>query len=159
VRTFATLSPLPGFLPGYLRPILAGERTGFALTRDALFERFPRRSRQEIVARRGAGDDFGRALLALLDDPSWPHDAALVRCLREPLTALAYDYVAHEQDRRGRPLNPVANFHLGNGATVRQGDVNVPADLRRAACAVVHADGQLRLLVDLVPRRRRDRRR
>jgi len=129
LRTFATLSPIPGFWPEYLRPILAGERTAAALTRDGAIERFPRRSREVIVARRATGDDFGQALVELLDDPSWPHDTALVRCLRGPLTALAYHYVAHEQDRRGRPLNPVANFHLGNGATIRQGDVNLLADL------------------------------
>ena len=50
------------------------------------------------------------------------------RLLKNPLTEIAYFYLTQEKDRRGKPLNPVANFHLGNGATVSLKNVNFAAN-------------------------------
>ena len=47
-----------------------------------------------------------------------------MRLLRQPLTDLTYRYLALEVDARGKPINPVANFHMGNGATLQLSDVN-----------------------------------
>ena len=41
---------------------------------------------------------------------------------------IAYRYLAEETDPTGRPLNPVAGFHLGNGAAVARTNVNFAAN-------------------------------
>ncbi len=48
--------------------------------------------------------------------------------MRRPLTEITYFYLTEEKDGRGRPLNPVANFHLGNGAMVTIRNVNFGAN-------------------------------
>ncbi|HUW38009.1 MAG TPA: malonyl-CoA decarboxylase [Rhodocyclaceae bacterium] len=55
----------------------------------------------------------------------WRHDAKLARRLREPLSRLAARYLL-EARQGDRPHDPVARFHLGNGARVER--VNWLAD-------------------------------
>ncbi|OIQ98730.1 malonyl-CoA decarboxylase (MCD) [mine drainage metagenome] len=55
----------------------------------------------------------------------WRHDAKRARRLREPLSRLAARYLL-EARHNGRPHDPVARFHLGNGARVER--VNWLAD-------------------------------
>ncbi|NOZ79112.1 MAG: malonyl-CoA decarboxylase [Acidobacteria bacterium] len=136
VKTYVTLSPIPGLWPRYLRPILEGRATNFGLTRTQIEEEFPAKSRELIVARAAAR--LGRtpasladALLALLSSSEWFGDPALVRALRKPLTEIAYIHVAKERDARGRPLNPVANFHLSNGAIIPRRMVHFGANTTR----------------------------
>jgi len=132
VKVFATLSPIPGLWPRYLRPILEGEEHGFALTRDAVLEMISDRGREAVLARSAAGGgngiDLDAALVAVLSDPTWIEDRALLRHLRKPLTEIAYTHVAEETDRRGKPLNPVAGFHLGNGATIAKKNISFGAN-------------------------------
>lgn len=132
LTTFATLSPIPGFWPGYLRPILEGRGAGFRLTREAVVERLSGRLRAALVERgRAAGaadDDPALALAGVLATRDWVGDPGLRRLLRRPLLDIAYTYLAEEKDRRGRPLNPVANFHLGNGASVARANLNFAAN-------------------------------
>jgi len=52
----------------------------------------------------------------------------LVRHLKRPLTEIAYIHVAEEKDPSGKPINPVAGFHLGNGATLAKKNVNFAAN-------------------------------
>ncbi len=123
VKTYVTLSPIPGLWPRYLRPILEGKATTFGLTAAQIEEMFSQKSRELIVARAAAiggrtPGSLSSALLTVLSGPSWFDDPALVRALRKPLTEIAYIHIAKERDARGRPLNPVANFHLSNGAVV-----------------------------------------
>ncbi len=40
-----------------------------------------------------------------------------------------YFYINEEKNRPGKPLNPVAAFHLGNGARVRRANVNFGANV------------------------------
>jgi hypothetical protein len=132
VSVFATLSPIPGLWPRYLKPILEGEEHGFALTRDEVLEMLSDRGREAVLARSaeagGDGSDLAGALVAVLSEPTWIEDQSLVRHLRKPLTEIAYLHVAGETDRRGKPLNPVAGFHLGNGATIAKKNVNFGAN-------------------------------
>jgi malonyl-CoA decarboxylase len=46
-------------------------------------------------------------------------DKALVRALREPLLQVAAHYLLHAR-RNDKPVDPVARFHLGNGARVER---------------------------------------
>jgi malonyl-CoA decarboxylase len=41
---------------------------------------------------------------------------------------IAYEYVANEKNLQNKPLDPVANFHLENGATVSLKNINFMAN-------------------------------
>ena len=130
--TFATLSPIPGFWRHYLQPILEGRGEDFQLDRGAIIELLSARARAAVCARQreagGGGDDPASALAAVLAAPDWIADPKLRKLLRRPLIEAAHTYLTAETDARGKPLNPVAGFHLGNGATVARANINFAAN-------------------------------
>jgi malonyl-CoA decarboxylase len=133
IKTFATLSPIPGFWKRYLQPILQGNPVDFALTPQCLEDFFPEKLRSRIPeeVRRTIGlatDGWIQALQAALSHPGWIEHKALVKLLRKPLEEVAFFYLTQEKNKRGRPLNPVTNFHLSNGATVNLSHVNFGAN-------------------------------
>jgi malonyl-CoA decarboxylase len=101
LQRFVTLSPIPGF-----RSWLAGE------LRDGA-PRLNARERELLPA----GPD---RVLARLDDADWAVDEAV----RPALLALCARYLTSPVE--GRVVDPVANFHLSNGARVER--VNWLAD-------------------------------
>ncbi|MEJ2581146.1 MAG: malonyl-CoA decarboxylase family protein [Acidobacteriota bacterium] len=132
LKTYATLSPIPGFWPRYLRPILQGRDEKFAMKRTDVLEVFSDKSREAIAGRyrelRGEGKDFAETVFSVLDRSHWIDDSVFAQHLRKPLSELAFTYIGQEKDPRGRPLNPVAGFHLGNGARVSRNNVNFAAN-------------------------------
>jgi malonyl-CoA decarboxylase len=102
LRGFVTLSPVPGFMTWLRRE--RATRTSSWLA------------------------DGERETLALLDTVDWQNDAATVRTLRPLLSAAVAEYLLRARDRKGRPLDPVARFHLNNGARLERinwlGDVS-----------------------------------
>ncbi|HEY4469644.1 MAG TPA: malonyl-CoA decarboxylase family protein [Stellaceae bacterium] len=111
LKTFATLSPLPAF-----RAWLAAEAEHGPLLLS---------SEAKTVEAISAGIDAAGAddaLLRLLDRPEWVDDARIAAALREPLLRLAARYLLHARAPSGRALDPVAHFHLSNGARVEQLD-------------------------------------
>lgn len=109
--SFVTLSPVPGFM------------------------RWLKREPELPL-----GDDE-RALLAHLDDDNWINDPELVEKLRAVIEPLAAYYFLKAKNPRGKPVDPVARFHLGNGARLEQinwlGDVS-PKGLRESAGVMVN---------------------
>ena len=101
---FATLSPLPGFrkwLDQALdekRALLPAEET--AKLAEALGHPEPATALADAMAR-----------------PEWPADARLSEALREPMAKLCARYLLQEKSGV-QPLDPVAHFHLANGARV-----------------------------------------
>ncbi|MBY4678330.1 malonyl-CoA decarboxylase [Marinobacterium arenosum] len=96
LKQFATLSPIPGF-SRWLKQVedqqlieLLGNDTALPLLRSA----------------QGESD--------------WPSDPARAELLREPLQRLAAHYLARERKSDRRALDPVAHFHLSNGAEIAQ---------------------------------------
>ncbi len=130
--TYSTLSPIPGFWPRYLRPILDGESEAFAIDRDTVVSRIPAKAKKVMINRHrelgGDAEDMATVLVEILSQPKWIDDPVFVRHLRKPLAEIAYTYIAEETDARGKPLNPVAGFHLGNGANVSRGNINFAAN-------------------------------
>ncbi|MFJ2992743.1 malonyl-CoA decarboxylase domain-containing protein [Pandoraea sp. NPDC087047] len=116
LRNFATLSPIPGF-NDWLRqlspPALAevlGPKRGTLLAQEASL----------------ATQASGAQMMAWLQTaPERKSVQALQRALGE---ALAAHYLARES-ARGLPRDPVARFHLGNGARVER--INWHADLSK----------------------------
>jgi len=88
LRTFATLSPIPGF-----------------------------RTWLETHAK---GSDA--PLAAMLAKRSWHRDPAVAEALRGPVMRLCAHYLLDERRSDGRALDPVANFHVSNGARVERID-------------------------------------
>lgn len=90
--TFVTLSPVPGFM----KWLKAG---------------------QDVPI-----NDEDRALIDQLSTPQWLDDAeqaAKLRAIAEPLAA---HYFLKAKTPRGLPVDPVARFHLGNGARLERID-------------------------------------
>ena len=108
LSTFVTLSPVPGFASWLARE---------------------RRSETPLLT----AEDLGA--LAELDQPGWWQDGAAER-LEEPLMRAAATYFISAKGRGGQPLDPVARFHLGNGARLEQ--MNFLADLSEKGLAQSH---------------------
>ena len=94
LKTYATLSPMPGFAR-WLDEMVADDETGLVTP--------------EL-----------RETLQPLSNPRWIDDAEVVRTLEAPLTMLAAHYLVMAKTSDGRPVNPVARFHLGNGARLER---------------------------------------
>jgi len=90
LKTFVTLSPAPRFAAWLVR--LRAEDDGELLTEE------------------------DRALLEMLDDSSWAAHGETQDRLRSLLLPLAAAYYLNAKTANGRPVDPVARFHLGNGA-------------------------------------------
>jgi malonyl-CoA decarboxylase len=115
LKVFATLSPVPGFR-AWLDRQNAAEPEALLLP--------PERAAIEALGDIGAE----RGLPALLDRPDWHEWPQLAAALREPLVRLCARYLLRERAPSGRALDPVAHFHLTNGARVErlnwQGDLS-----------------------------------
>jgi malonyl-CoA decarboxylase len=85
--------------------------------------------------------DEERVLLAHLDQPDWLENPELVTQLRAILEPLAAHYFLKARTSKGRLIDSVARFHLGNGARLERidwlGDVS-PKGLRESAGLMVN---------------------
>jgi malonyl-CoA decarboxylase len=63
--------------------------------------------------------------IELLTQPNWAESDTDTR-LSSWLAEEAAEYLVRARDDNGRPLDPVARFHLGNGARLEQ--ININAD-------------------------------
>lgn len=107
LKTFATLSPIPGLARWAQRH--PEEMTEAFLPAD--------RTR---LAGLGIASTDDAALTAVLEGkPDWQADDKLRTTLREPLLRLAARYLL-EARRGDKPVDAVARFHLGNGARVER---------------------------------------
>jgi malonyl-CoA decarboxylase len=61
-----------------------------------------------------------RTALANLDLPGWWQTAHTREPVREPLLRAAAWYFVHARSKSGNPVDPVARFHLGNGARLER---------------------------------------
>jgi malonyl-CoA decarboxylase len=94
LNTFVTLSPIPGFRRWFERARTSGEL-------DYL-------------------DEEQRELIAGLDDFSWAADKDHGEALRPLMLSVAAHYFLLAKTADGRPVDPVARFHLGNGARIER---------------------------------------
>ncbi len=94
LQTFVTLSPVPGFA-GWLQRERANEASPLL------------------------GPEVRRAL-ALTDRAGWIEKAGAREAVARALQPLAAHYFLHAKSSSGRPLDPVARFHLGNGARLER---------------------------------------
>lgn len=103
LRTFATLSPIPGFRAWLTRHV------------GALLERLDTKRRNELAKALG-GELTAQQLLAAWERPLQLEPKSPVRVM---LMRAAAEYLGRQlQD--GKPVDAVARFHLGNGARVER---------------------------------------
>jgi malonyl-CoA decarboxylase len=111
LENFVTLSPVPGFMP-WLK-----KASDVPVT------------------------DEGRGLLESLERPDWFEDTELATQLRSVVEPLAAYYFLKARTPKGRLIDSVARFHLGNGARLERidwlGDVS-PKGLRESAGIMVN---------------------
>jgi malonyl-CoA decarboxylase len=107
---FVTLSPVPGFAE-WLR-------------------------RERSLDQSAALADDDRSALGPLDTEGWWQDPARAERLREPLIRAAAWYFLRARNRQGLPVDPVARFHLGNGARLER--INWLADTSPRALRQSH---------------------
>jgi malonyl-CoA decarboxylase len=85
--------------------------------------------------------DEERTLLAHLDEPDWFDNADLTSELRAVLEPLAAHYFLKARTSKGRLIDSVARFHIGNGARLERidwlGDLS-PKGLRESAGIMVN---------------------
>ena len=112
LKTFATLSPIPGF-----RKWLENPKTELA-------RHLPAKLGARLLQETGAADL--RDALTALTAASEGEGYARSNLLREVLLRLCARYLAGAGSATG-PVDPVARFHLGNGASIER--VNWMADL------------------------------
>jgi len=115
IRTYATLSPLPHFSRA-----LGDHKNENGFTRDRLSRLLVEYSGDLTAAARQR--DPVEALFALLE-----HPLAHRHVLSEPLRRLAFAYLTRAH-RDGKLYDPVATFHLANGARLER--INVFGNLR-----------------------------
>lgn len=94
LSNFVTLSPVPGFAA------------------------WLRRERQTEKSQVLTQED--REALTKLDIEGWWQRPDTREGLQDPLLRAAAWYFLHARNKRGLPLDPVARFHLGNGARLEQ---------------------------------------
>jgi malonyl-CoA decarboxylase len=101
LRTFVTLSPVPQFASWVARTLAEDDCT--------------------LV------NEVERERMHLLDDPDWIYTYGN-EAVRPLLMRLAAHYFLVAKNRDGQPIDPVARFHLGNGARLErlnwQGDIS-----------------------------------
>ena len=101
LETFVTLSPVPGFAKWLDEERRTTENSAL-LADDA-------------------------RVLAALDKPSWQDNSAGIDTVANVLLPLAAHYFLKAKDSHGRVVDPVARFHLGNGAKLER--INVAGDV------------------------------
>lgn len=74
-----------------------------------------------------------RELLALTDSAEWTEQDAVRAELSSLMSALSAHYFLQAKTPKGRPIDPVARFHLGNGARLER--INPMGDLSEKGIA------------------------
>ncbi len=115
LKHFVTLSPVPKFVSWLKRE---------------------RESKSPAIL--GAAE---RSTLRALDQPGWPGHTQTARALQPILSNAIAHYLLLARDSSGKPVDPVAKFHLGNGARLERvnwmGDLS-PKGLTEAAGFMVN---------------------
>lgn len=124
LKTFATLSPIPGFR-GWLDERMAeGEAALLTATEH------------KALAQAGSS-----SLKAVLDEPDWSGNGVFADVVKSPLMRLCARYLAEAKRPGGKALDPVGHFHLSNGARVERlnwlGDTS-PKGLRESAGLMIN---------------------
>ena len=110
LKTFVTLSPVPHFAR-WLDRVVANDSDGVLTAAD-------------------------KSALAALRDPRWLEAQDEGESLKPTLMALAAHYFVRAKSADARPVDPVARFHLGNGARLER--INWHGDISEKGLREAH---------------------
>ena len=109
LKTFATLSPIPGYLK-WLRNAIADGQLGHSKPTE-----------HKLLIETLADLEPETTLLSLLSEKQWLQDGRLIASMKVPLIRLAAHYLAEQKGHHSdRTKDPVAHFHLSNGAIIER---------------------------------------
>lgn len=108
LKTFSTLSPIPGFRTWLDKKLDSG---------DTLLSENDTTSLREVT---GLAAEVKNPLQLILTTSNWLDDQSVSDAVKPILTRLCTHYLLKEKGRGGRALDPVAHFHLTNGALVER---------------------------------------
>jgi malonyl-CoA decarboxylase len=108
LKTFATLSPIPGFSSWFEKKMTEGTRLFLDSEQSRVLTEFMKT------------DTVERAIKNIIQENNWYNDQHLVSLLREPLTKICAEYLLLEKRESGTAFDSVAHFHLNNGASMEQ---------------------------------------
>jgi malonyl-CoA decarboxylase len=108
LKTFSTLSPIPGFR-NWLDDVLAGEEK---LLSDSEISNL--RETASIT------EEAGNPLQVIFGTSNWLEEDTICDIVEPILMRLCARYLLKEKGRGGRALDPVGHFHLTNGALVER---------------------------------------
>ncbi|KAJ3223196.1 hypothetical protein HDU81_009357 [Chytriomyces hyalinus] len=111
IKTFTTLSPIPGFRNWLETQLNLSSGATLLLPNEA--------SSLEKCCARSDGTKGDVLLKYVLKDGAWMHDAEASKVIKGILMRLCSRYILIEK-KRSFALDPVANFHIRNGACVYQ---------------------------------------
>jgi malonyl-CoA decarboxylase len=125
LKSFCTLSPIPGFRRWLDGAIAAGEVALTEEERRALLAASPpvlALPAPDGAAAPSPADDALAALQRLIARRGWSREDAVAKVLEPLLVRLCARYLAREDAprRAGRARDPVAHFHLSNGARIER---------------------------------------
>jgi malonyl-CoA decarboxylase len=109
LKTFATLSPIPGFMR-WLNQSLREGRPGLLLPAE----------RKGLHAAAGVSKGGKGWLKDALAGSDWPHNDAVAKAMKPILMRLCATYLVREKRNGGLATDPVAHFHLSNGARMER---------------------------------------
>jgi malonyl-CoA decarboxylase len=117
VRTFSTLSPIPGFM-SWLQKAAQGNTVGLPTELGAqIFTAV--KGRGELPSSPAGKITALQLLQQTIANGEWVLDERLANSLRPALEWLGRHYLAKEK-AKDAPLDPVARFHLRNGASLHR---------------------------------------
>ena len=122
IRTFSTLSPIPGYAAWLQNMVNKMERGQpgrlFGICSPSVEERYFEQLRRAFGAPL-TNEQLAFNLMSVIDDDRepWWLDDDFAETLREPLMRSIAWYLTGEK-RRNKVLDPVGNFHVSNGAQI-----------------------------------------
>ena len=108
IKNYSTLSPIVSFRRWLTTQLANNEK-------DLLTS-----SEKNALALHSEKLGVGSSLAKLIEMPDWPKNAQICDLIQPILTRLAAHYLSEEKRSNGRAFDPVAHFHLTNGAQIKQ---------------------------------------
>jgi malonyl-CoA decarboxylase len=112
LKSFATLSPIPGFRSWYAEAIANGQGPTLTVA-----------ERRNLLSALGLDDDGSTdtdLVVRALGRDNWWTEAQLCEALKPPMMRMAARYLTTEKRGNGTARDPVAHFHLSNGARMER---------------------------------------
>lgn len=109
IKTYSTLSPIPLLRKWLIKHLEDGEKT------------LCKKSEIEKITKLSGNNDVAKSILSFLENKEWHKNKDVVDAIKLPLMRLTLHFLTTvKRTRKINAYDPVANFHLSNGAEIGQ---------------------------------------